>query len=53
MPPEEVLYIDGGQPLRGEALAQGSKNATLPMLAASLLASEGKTFRELEPQAIR
>ena len=49
MPSEEVLYIDGGQPLRGEALAQGSKNATLPMLAASLLASEGKTVLRRVP----
>ena len=49
MASEEVLYIDGGQPLKGEALVQGSKNATLPMIAASLLAEEGKTILRRVP----
>lgn len=32
-----VIYVDGGRPLRGEIRLQGSKNAVLPMLAASIL----------------
>jgi len=34
----EQLRIRGGRPLRGETGASGSKNASLPMLAAALLA---------------
>ena len=37
MASEEVLYVEGGQALRGEVVVQGSKNAALPMIAASLL----------------
>ena len=40
---EEALCIEGARPLRGETEVQGSKNAALPMIAASLLASEGQT----------
>ena len=29
MASEEVLYIEGGQSLRGEAVVQGSKNGLL------------------------
>lgn len=36
------IMIEGGNPLRGELTIQGSKNAVLPILAASLLV-EGKT----------
>lgn len=36
------LELTGGQPLRGGVRIQGSKNAVLPMLAASLL-TEGRT----------
>ena len=43
MASEEVLYVEGGQALRGEVVVQGSKNAALPMIAASLLATEGQT----------
>jgi UDP-N-acetylglucosamine 1-carboxyvinyltransferase len=49
MASEEVLYIEGGRPLRGEALVQGSKNAILPMIAASLLAEEGQTVLHRVP----
>ena len=35
-----ALQIDGGQPLVGELSASGAKNATLPLLAATLLTSE-------------
>ena len=47
--PEETLYIDGGRRLSGEAGIQGSKNAALPMLAASLLAQEGQTVLHRVP----
>ena len=43
MAAEEALYIEGGKPLSGETEIQGSKNAALPMIAASLLAEEGQT----------
>ena len=34
------LVIEGGRPLNGEIRASGSKNASLPILAATLLADE-------------
>jgi UDP-N-acetylglucosamine 1-carboxyvinyltransferase len=43
MAAEEAIYIEGGKPLSGETEIQGSKNAALPMIAASLLAVEGQT----------
>ena len=49
MTSEEVLYIDGGHRLSGEVVVQGSKNAALPMLAASLLATEGQTVLHRVP----
>ena len=49
MASEEVLYIEGGHRLRGEAVVQGSKNAALPMLAASLLAERGQTVLRRVP----
>lgn len=49
MASEEVLYIEGGMRLSGEAVVQGSKNATLPMIAASLLAEEGQTVLHRVP----
>lgn len=49
MPAEEVLYVDGAQPLSGETEIQGSKNAALPMIAASLLASDGQTVLHRVP----
>ena len=45
----EVLFVRGGRPLQGEVEVQGSKNATLPMLAASLLATEGQTVLHRVP----
>lgn len=33
----EKIYISGGKPLRGQLKVQGSKNAVLPILAATLL----------------
>ncbi|MBI3465548.1 MAG: UDP-N-acetylglucosamine 1-carboxyvinyltransferase [Planctomycetes bacterium] len=35
-----LLRITGGRPLRGEVAVGGSKNAALPIMAASILASE-------------
>ena len=49
MASEEVLYIEGGKRLSGEVVVQGSKNATLPMIAASLLAEEGQTVLHRVP----
>jgi len=49
MTAEEVLYIEGGKRLAGEAVVQGSKNAVLPMIAASLLAEEGQTVLHRVP----
>ncbi|MEE2659401.1 MAG: UDP-N-acetylglucosamine 1-carboxyvinyltransferase [Candidatus Latescibacterota bacterium] len=46
---EEILYIQGARPLRGEVEIQGSKNAALPMIAASLLAEEGETVLHRVP----
>ena len=45
----EVLFVQGGRKLEGEVEVQGSKNAALPMLAASLLASEGQTVLHRVP----
>ena len=36
----DKLQIRGGVPLEGEVRISGSKNATLPILAAALLADE-------------
>src|SRR5690606_7838499 len=38
----ERITILGGQPLKGDVIASGSKNSSLPILAASLLASRGQ-----------
>ena len=45
----ESLYIEGGTPLAGEAVIQGSKNAALPMIAASILAESGQTVLHRVP----
>jgi UDP-N-acetylglucosamine 1-carboxyvinyltransferase len=49
MASEEVLYVEGGRPLHGDVTVQGSKNAALPMIAASLLATEGQTVLHRVP----
>ena len=36
----EKLIIDGGRPLKGEVRISGSKNAALPIMAATLLTDE-------------
>src|ERR1700684_1459873 len=42
--PMDKLQITGGVPLEGEVSISGAKNATLPILAAGLLASEPVTI---------
>ena len=37
------LIIDGGKPISGTVTVHGSKNAALPILAATILATEGTT----------
>jgi len=41
------IAIEGGAPLRGEVPVSGSKNAALPILAASILADGVCTFRNV------
>lgn len=43
----ENIAIEGGVPLRGEISVSGSKNAALPILAASILADGASTFRNV------
>jgi len=40
----DKLVIEGGVPLRGEVAISGAKNASLPLMAASLIASGAHTF---------
>ena len=41
----DALRIQGGAPLRGELHISGSKNATLPIMAAALLSQGQSTLR--------
>lgn len=43
----QKLLIEGGFPLRGKVRVSGSKNATLPVLAACLLASSSVTLQNV------
>lgn len=45
----DMLHLVGGQPLHGEVRISGSKNGTLPLLAAALLI-EGETVIENVPE---
>src|SRR6266566_463058 len=48
--PETCYRVRGGIPLQGTVFVQGAKNAALKMIAASLLASEGRTvLRNVPP----
>ena len=50
MPNQEYIEINGGRPLAGSVCVQGSKNAILPMLAASLLPEHGcSVIRNVPP----
>ncbi len=41
----DAFHINGGKPLRGAVRINGSKNAALPLMAASLLTTEPVTLR--------
>jgi UDP-N-acetylglucosamine 1-carboxyvinyltransferase len=43
----EAFVIEGGQPLNGRVRAAGNKNGALPIIAATLLASEPVTLRNV------
>lgn len=47
--PGDRLILMGGQPLSGEVELSGSKNSSLPILAAALLASKGQCVLENVP----
>src|SRR6266576_2242298 len=48
--PETCYRVQGGVPLQGTVFVQGAKNAALKMIAASLLASDGRTvLRNVPP----
>lgn len=50
MTDQEFIEIEGGKPLSGSVCVQGSKNAILPMLAASLLPENGcSVIRNVPP----
>ncbi len=50
MTDQEFITINGGKPLSGSVCVQGSKNAILPMLAASLLPESGcSVIRNVPP----
>lgn len=50
MTDQESIEIEGGRPLCGSVCVQGSKNAILPMLAASLLPDNGcSVIRNVPP----
>ncbi len=50
MTAKAYIEIKGGKPLSGSVCVQGSKNAILPMLAASLLAEQGcSVIRNVPP----
>ncbi len=40
----DQIIVKGGQKLKGKVRVEGAKNAVLPVLAAALLASEGKSI---------
>ena len=48
--PETRYHVQGGTPLNGTVFVQGAKNAALKMIAASLLAANGRTvLRNVPP----
>ncbi|HXL95203.1 MAG TPA: UDP-N-acetylglucosamine 1-carboxyvinyltransferase [Streptosporangiaceae bacterium] len=48
--PETRYHVQGGTPLAGTVFVQGAKNAALKMIAASLLAANGRTvLRNVPP----
>lgn len=49
----EKLVIEGGKKLSGRVSVSGSKNSALPLLAATLLAGDGKTILKNVPTALK
>lgn len=49
----EKLVIEGGKKLSGRVAVSGSKNSALPLLAATLLAPEGKTILKNVPTSLK
>ena len=49
----EKLVIEGGKKLSGRVAVSGSKNSALPLLAATLLAPEGKTVLKNVPTGLK
>ena len=49
----EKLIIEGGKKLAGRVTISGSKNSALPLLSATLLASEGKTVLKNMPLGLK
>jgi UDP-N-acetylglucosamine 1-carboxyvinyltransferase len=45
----DAFRIEGGKPLNGEIVIDGMKNSILPMMAASILASDGELVLENVP----
>ena len=45
----DKIIVSGGNALKGSVKVEGAKNAVLPILAASLLASNGKSFLKEVP----
>jgi UDP-N-acetylglucosamine 1-carboxyvinyltransferase len=43
----DAIVIQGGTPLEGEVMVSGSKNATLPLLFATLLTEERCVLRDV------
>src|SRR4051794_21616453 len=49
----EKLVIEGGKKLSGKVAISGSKNSALPLLAATLLAHDGKTILKNVPTSLK
>lgn len=45
----EKIIVSGGNQLRGTVKVEGAKNAVLPVIAASIMASEGKSTLKQVP----
>ena len=45
-----TMLVRGGVPLNGKIAVSGAKNAVLPLLAAALMANDGKTKLESVPR---
>ena len=50
---EKIVVQGGDNRLVGSVTIEGAKNAVLPLLAATILASEGKTVLQNVPYLVR